>query len=803
MRVRSKEEEAQRIAVLQSYNILDTFPEQELDALTAFASSTCGTPISMITLVDSNRLWYKSSFGIDVQQAPLEAGYCKEAIDSEEIFFEIQDTFSTLHHADNILAKSDPKVRFYAGCKLITPGGITLGTICVMDTKPRALTAEQKQTMQMLANFVMTHFALRKSRYELDYSKSKYHSMIENAGDIIYTCNLDGRFTYINKQFEKMLGLNGDDFSKTHFTGVIAQEWKGKVISFYEKQLTQRIPETVFCFPLITKDGSRKWVEQTVTLNFKNGQPVSFMGIVRDINTRKQEEEQIAKVMKAKENFLANISHEIRTPLNATIGFTDLLLNTKLSTEQTEFVHAIESSGKNLLALINDILDYSKIEAGMLTIEKVPLDIRKIFNTLSLIFKDKAKRNNNSVYFETESSIANVISGDPVRLTQILTNLVSNAIKFTPNGTIKVKAELMNQNNGKIYIRFTVADNGIGIHPDMQQQIFERFNQATNSTSRKYGGTGLGLSIVKSLVELHQGTIKLDSKPGEGSTFTVVLPFEETNELPATEPAPIYRKKNAARGIRILLAEDNHLNQKLAIKSLEAYGFDTYLARDGKEALKILRKEKFDLILMDMQMPEMDGYTAITVIRKEMGITIPVIAMTAHAFSNDKARCLELGMNDYMSKPFRAEELFHKIMALVPAKRRSRLHPRTSLKKTKKEETSLDMSKVKKLSAGDNHFVIDVLDIFINDTSSELKKIKLGIREHDHSQIKRSAHTLKSSTHLFGLHAGITTAIENVEKIADDTGSLTDIERFYKKLNSGFLKAIRNAKEERQKLKNS
>jgi PAS domain S-box-containing protein len=789
--------EKERVEALHTYDLLDTLPEEELDGLTNFAASICNVPFAMITLVDENRLWFKSKFGLDVSEAPRNAGFCLHAIEAGEDLFEINDTATNALYASNVLAKEEPHIRFYAGVPLVSPQGYRLGTLCVMDVVPRHLGADQKKTLKTLSKFVVNQFELRKNKAELELNKNRYHKMVEEAGDIIYTCDFKGEFTYINRQTVKITGFSVEELLQRHFTSLIIPEWKEKVNSFYDRQFTGRVPETVLEFPIHVKSGELKWVEQTVTLNFKDGRPDHFQGIVRDINTRKREEEELEKTMHAKEQFLANMSHEIRTPLSGVLGFAELLKDTGLNEEQAEFVNAIGTSGKNLLGVINDILDYSKIEAGMMSFEKVPLSLRSTFSSLAIFFNEKAKQKKIKIDFSTDTNIPEVVIGDPTRFTQIINNLAGNAIKFTSAGSIKVSAEAVKEKEDKIFIKIRVSDTGIGIPADKHQFIFERFNQASGDTTRKYGGTGLGLSIVKSLVELQGGTITLESSPGKGSVFTIVLPFGkiEKGDVALLDPEKFNPEEKLQREVSVLLVEDNYLNQRLALKVLSGFGFKTSLAANGNQALKKLNSGSFDLILMDMQMPGMDGYETTTVIRKKLGSGIPIIAMTAHAMADEKQRCMELGMNDYISKPFKVRELYEKIMnQLRPGKM---LPGKSNEKKeavnVKQGEELLDLSWIIKLSGGDPGFVSEVLEIFIHDTPPELQNIREGIRKMDFARIRTSLHTMRSSIRLLGLNDKLEPVLDKMENMAQNE-EMPAVKKLYSTLNTTVNKAIEEAR---------
>ncbi len=383
--------------------------------------------------------------------------------------------------------------------------------------------------------------------------------------------------------------------------------------------------------------------------------------VIEDLNESRR---RIKEASSLKEQFLANMSHEIRTPMNAIIGFTNILKRTNLEPDQRSYVQNIHSAGDNLLALINDILDLSKIEAGMIQLEETNFSVRSLTGSIAAMFNEKIREKKLYLTTEIKEDVPDIITGDAVRLTQILVNLLNNAIKFTEVGGVKVFVNVLDRNQEKVKLQFGVVDSGIGIPQDKQQAIFERFQQAEAETTRRYGGTGLGLSIVKQLVEMQGGNLTLKSFPGQGSEFIIdieyTLPDEEKMLSDALAAAEI--TSGSLHETKVLIAEDNPMNQQLIKHLMKNWAINYTLVNNGAEAVEALRNESFSMVLMDIQMPEMDGYTATSVIRNELNLQLPIIAMTAHAMMGEKEKCLQLGMNDYLSKPLK-ETILYNIIA--------------------------------------------------------------------------------------------------------------------------------------------
>lgn len=399
-------------------------------------------------------------------------------------------------------------------------------------------------------------------------------------------------------------------------------------------------------------------------LQMENSQR-AIMNILEDYRDAKEKSEESTKL---KEAFLANMSHEIRTPMNSILGFSDLLAYSNLPKQEKEYVNTIKIAGENLLNIINDILDISKIESGIMGFEDQPFSVEEIFKSLSVMLAVKAQEKNIGLLFRCDDEVPHTVFGDASRLTQVLINLIHNAIKFTEKGKVEVLAKIHEVTGQKVILRFSVTDTGIGVAAGNLESIFERFRQAEAHTTRKYGGTGLGLSIARQLVELQGGSLTVTSEPEKGSVFSFTIPYK-ISEIPVAEKPKPEKKFNMQdlKALNILMMEDNKLNIKLMNSLFTSHSLQLTVAENGQEGVEKLTKNNFDLVLMDVEMPVMNGYDAATYIRKMIKSNIPIIAMTAHVMAGEREKCLSLGMNDYISKPVNTDLLFEKIHTLTLA----------------------------------------------------------------------------------------------------------------------------------------
>ncbi len=543
--------EAARLAALQAYRILDTPPEREYDDLAALAAEICGAPIAAISLVDESRQWFKAAVGFAERETPRDISFCSVAIRAPgDDLFVVADATRDPRFASYANVTGEPHIRFYAGAPLVSSDGFALGSLCVIDRRPRTLTSAQERTLRVLRRHVVNALELR-----------------------------------------RLLHAQRATIEQLHATQRALEEARAGAVAATE----------------------------------------------------------------AKSRFLATMTHEIRTPLSAISGLAGWLDDAPLAPEHREAVEGIRASTELLLRLVNDVLDLAKVESGRMELELAPFSPRDCVRRSLDLVRPSAVAKGLRLDLEVADDVPALVRGDATRITQVLINLLGNAVKFTAAGSVHLRVRVDRRESDSLLLGFAVRDTGIGLDPAQAEHLFQEFTQADASTTRKYGGTGLGLAISRRLVELHGGRLTVDSRPGEGATFAFTVRVQPAG---ATGDRTIGADFARRHPCRILLVEDDPVNRKIAAYLLQRLGYSAESAANGRDAVAAWRSGPFDLVLMDMEMPVMDGLAATAAIRAETGRPQPrIVMLSAHTDEAQRRRCLAAGADDYLTKPLQLDRL--------------------------------------------------------------------------------------------------------------------------------------------------
>lgn len=1042
--------EEQRLNALKEYQVLDTLPEQLYDDITLLASQICNTPISLISLIDDSRQWFKSHHGLGVDHTPKNIAYCAHAINEPEKLMEVEDALKDERFHDNPLATGEPFVRFYAGMPLVDENGFALGTLCVIDHKPRKLNDAQKESLKALSRQVLALLKLRVESNKKQDAFNEFIGLVENLGDGVFELDEHGKCIYANATMLKFLNRDIDEVMHTSIWDMIYHEDVPSMKAFYADQFRNRRTKCYYEYRVAPKNGDPIWLAQTTTMTYEGdtmvrlrsisrnlsetkeleieleekdqlyrlvsenssdlialhepnghyrfvapssfdlvgykpseligknpynyihpddvarlqsgphqqtlqggkassieyrfrsksgkyiwlesytkpiinsqGEVTSFQTSSRDITEKVKEQERnlryrvglkllnelsssptsehlVSKALQkatnhlnlsnalialknpadelewiyffggsdkkniqlpqiveseliseiissssirsyysqsnvslpftsvdvkkligsrilrsgrsigavciwsekeegpfpaqdkafvllfanwlgasletledrkqlleskiiaesanaAKSDFLSMMSHEIRTPLNGIIGTTHLLLNKSPQKELLPYFDILQQSSNNLLAIVNDILDFNKIQEGKVNLESINFELKKMIENILKNYVIPAEEKHLKLNCEYDQNLHKFYWGDSVRISQVLHNLVSNAIKFTSEGSITIKTSARQTLDSFQEIHFEVIDTGIGIPKERQNEIFDKFTQASSSTSREYGGSGLGLTITKNLLNMMGSEIKLKSEPGTGSNFSFTLVLKISEEETIQEET----FENLKLKGTVLIVEDNAFNRIIAKDFLEAWGCRTIEAENGEECLEVLKSEKADLILMDLQMPVLDGFETSKVIRASDDLQeIPIVALTAEVIGDVKEKVYEHQMNDYITKPFHPTEFFKKVQK----------HLKLKQDITNNDLVSVVLNKLKKTLGDDHDVVMKYYDIFIKATEEEKDKLGGLINKEDISAIRSYVHKVKSSFQLAGLKDLTEEALE-IERLIDEGGA--------------------------------
>jgi PAS domain S-box-containing protein len=688
--------EASRLAALHAQDFADARPDPVLDALVAAASEACEAPISLVTLVTEDRQWFRARRGIELVSTPREQAFCAYTIQSDDTML-VKDAVKDPRFMHNALVQGDPHIRSYAGAPIVTARGDKVGALCVIDTQPREWTTAHVRVLKQLAMAaaraleasiaaraaVVSGEALERSVI----AERRFQAVFAGMAEGVVIQERDSTIIEANLSAERVLGLTRDQLlGRTSFDprwGLTRAD--GSTLPA-EEQPSMRCLATGKSVSdqlvgLQLPDGERRWLHVNSQPFFRDGELTPFRTATTfvDVTAQLESAAQLARKTReleqavaaaeaantAKSAFLANMSHEIKTPLNAVLGMATVLERTGLTPSQREMVGLITSAGATLQGILADILDLSKLEADRLELDAQPFEIRAEILKVTDILSAQAKRNGITFSTSFDANSSAIVRGDAQRVRQIVWNLAANAVKFTDVGSVRVRTSFRHADTGGqasgLYVE--VEDTGIGIDQDAMLRIFDRFSQADETITRRFGGTGLGLTISRTLAERMGGSISAVSTPGKGSCFTFYAPLLSIDSSILLSTAE-FAGELASRGrLRVLVAEDNPANQRMMRLMLDAIGAEMILAENGAEVCEQYQANDVDIILMDLHMPIRDGIAAIAEIREYERTAgrprTPVVVLTADTSEKRLSEARSAGADGELLKPLTAQNLIN------------------------------------------------------------------------------------------------------------------------------------------------
>lgn len=654
-----------------------------------------------------------------------------------------------------------------------------------------------KQNNEMFfCSFIRDISQRKAAETKIKIQEEKYRNIIANMNLGLIEVDTEENILFANQSFTDISGFELSELLGKKANEIFVFGENFEIIKTKQGIRRQGISD-IYQIPVKNKRGELRWWAISGAPNFDdNGNLVGSIGIHLDVTDQKQleidletEKQKAEEASKAKESFLANMSHEIRTPLNAIIGFLRELSKQELTDLQKKYIENSSIASKHLLAIINNILDISKIDAGEMSIEEEAFVLEHSINNVITVLSPKALQKGINLYSKKSPDLSKVFEGDALRIEQILFNLVGNSLKFTQKGEISVACKLINDFPDSQDICIAVSDTGIGMDKDYLNTIFKKFSQEDLEVTRKFGGTGLGMAITKELIQLMNGKIEIESEKNVGTTINIFLNFKKGHSK-QLKKAHQETTITSLDNISILLVEDNEMNRMVAQNTLQYYNCKVTEAENGLEAIELLKEENFDVILMDIQMPEMDGIEATKFIRNEFKLTCPIIALTANAFKSEIERCKLAGMNDYVTKPFDEINLIETIAKHTLTKKRKI----SKVAKPIKIKNLYNLNSLYNLSRGDKEFVKKMVNIFIDQTTTTLEKIERSIETNNFIEVSQLIHKIKPSIEGIGV-VSIHDAVVTLEKIAKDAEEPYEIEALFTTIKNILTIVIEQLKE--------
>ncbi len=673
----------------------------------------------------------------------------------------------------------------------------------ICNVKAHLLTFFDTQNEEPVQTFCVFYNETDTRNYirELEQSDKRFRDVMSTTGEFIWEIDSKARLVFYSSKIKDITGYLDSELDNTPVTAFASPYYKARFTEFLQSCFLQPVAFRNYELQIQTKDDEKKWLLISgLPLFDQEARFYGYRGTAFDITERKKQEHELArskeqaeKAVQAKSRFLATMSHEIRTPMNSVIGMADVLKDTPLNKDQKTYLASIEQSGRHLLTLINSILDYSKLNAGEMRLENTPFALRQEIEDTKVLCVPMVQGKKITIKFTVDKAIPDLLQGDIGRIRQVLINLIGNAVKFTEKGHIHIRLKLVTvdeehiiQDNDPVMIHFEVEDTGIGMKEETIPNLFKEFYQADNSPTRRFGGTGLGLAISKQLVDLMGGSIRVKSTEGKGTTFSFVIPLYPATGMPQSTEQDIFKQpvNDIEQSLNILVAEDSPNNQLLIKIVLKKLGHTATLVGDGQQAVDAISKQDFDLVLMDIHMPVMDGEAAYEKIRTFSDV--PIVALTADVIEGAENRFLKHGFDAYLRKPIEIDKLKHTIAYLSTKSEEALEAEQPNIRNPNSNDLIdiLDNDLVQELSASLNEDEIKILfQGFWIELEKDVENIISAFKNRDWEKQKAIAHKMKGTT---ACHAALRLSnhCETIENLDTDTADMVIVEQKFTTLLS-------------------
>lgn len=680
-------------------------------------------------------------------------GYNSEEISGKHInhFFDISDCNEFYNTLQSTLQNKD-----VCNCECVIP------TVNNILKHLKITTAVQKNEGGEIVKYISAMIDITSQKVyqeEVINSEYKYKDVVNSVREVIFQVDRSSEFVILNAAWNDTTGFSVIDTLGMSITDYVHEEDKELLTVEIDKLYKRKTTSSNCVIRFITKDGDYLWFDFFSRLMLRDdGVITGITGTLDNITEKRKNQESLLNALSAKEQFMGNISHEIRTPMNGIIGLTNLLLKSDLNRRQKQFASSLKDSAENLVAIVNDVLDLNKIQSGNIILNEQPFDLSLLLQNLYKSYKAETKVKQLDFITLLDDNLPPYIKGDYLRINQVLVKLLDNAVKFTENGKVTFEVRRKKETKQNIHLQFTVHDTGIGIDPSKQEKIFQIFTQADTHSSRKFGGTGMGLTIVKSLLEKMNSSITMNSIPGNGTTFTFTLSLKKANAV--NNASQNDHHKDALQGQTILLAEDNKVNQLFAKELLEEWGAKLKITNNGKQAINWLMKHNCNLVLMDIQMPLMDGIEATGIIRSgktKASAQIPVIAITANARKGEEEKFKACGLHHILFKPYDPEDLFNAIAKELGLEKEKCSTDKSNCKKSQQIETTLpvtfqyaSLEVLNSFSRGKTSFINKMLKMLVENVPVSFLELQQAADTNNWEQVSIIAHKLIPNINMSG-----------------------------------------------------